>query len=685
MSRRSIVRSSASLLVALSLVGVLAPAALPATPAATGARLTNLAHLDFLNVRVTPPAQAGHDTYRLAEEPAVGALWTYAEPQPDGTYRRVGGGAHDPATDTWGQGAFNADDMTRASIVYLRHWSRFGDDHSRLAAYQLLRGVAYLQTSSGPNAGNVVLWMQPDGSLNLTPTPPDNPNPSDSGPSYWLARTIWALGEGYAAFRDADPAFARFLRGRLGLALDALDRQVLDPRYGTYQVADGLRWPAWLIVDGADASSEALYGLVAAVRAGAGGHARRDLDRLATGIAAMPLGDATHWPFGAVMPWGLSRSVWHAWADQMAGALAEAGNLRRRADWTKVAVGEVGRFTPHLLAQGGAENGWLPAPTDRTQIAYGADATLQNLLRTAQAAGRPAFRDLAGIAAAWYFGNNPAGVAMYDPATGRTFDGINPEGAVNRNSGAESTIHGLLSMLALDARPDVAARARLAGRRAQVTWQRVEAEAGRLGGAATVVTPGSAWTGESLWSGGAYVELRPGGEVVNAATLPARGGYLLLPVFERQQAPAGSVGTRHRLGGADAGAVDHGGAGAQGVTATPGYLTVGTAGSATAEGTVDLVSAYTGGGGPARLDAVLVQPEVEWLVLGGEAGATAGGQAVLRSFASGPRTRAVTLDGTGPARARAYDQSGRLVATATAASGTVEAPVVPGGFTVVTR
>src|SRR6266508_311602 len=113
------------------------------------------------------------------------------------------GGAYDPATNTWGQGAFNADDLTRASVVYLRHWRQFGDDHSRRLAYQLLRGVTYLQTSSGPNAGNVVLWMQPDGSLNLTPTPPDNPNPSDTGPSYWLARAIWALGAGYAAFRSS--------------------------------------------------------------------------------------------------------------------------------------------------------------------------------------------------------------------------------------------------------------------------------------------------------------------------------------------------------------------------------------------------------------------------------------------------------------------------------------------------
>jgi hypothetical protein len=196
----------------------------------------------------------------------------------------------------------------------------------------------------------------------------------------------------------------------------------------------------------------------------------------------------------------------------MAGSLAEAGRTLGRDDWVRVAVGEVGRFTPHLLAQGGPENGWLPAPTDRVQIAYGADATLQNLLRTAAAARRPAFADLAGIAGAWYFGNNPAGVAMYDPASGRTFDGINPDRTVNRNSGAESTIHGLLSMLALDAHPAVAARARVAGRRAQVTWRLVEAEAGALTGAAEVVTPAEPGRGRA-----------PGAAAPTCGSVPAAG------------------------------------------------------------------------------------------------------------------------------------------------------------------
>ena len=70
---------------------------------------------------------------------------------------------------------------------------------------------------------------------------------------------------------------------------------------------------------------------------------------------------------------------------------------------------------------------------------------------------------------------------MYDPATGRTFDGISADGEVNHNSGAESTIHGLLSMLALDAHPRVAEIARTADGsptgRARVT---LEAEDGTL-------------------------------------------------------------------------------------------------------------------------------------------------------------------------------------------------------------
>ena len=676
------IRTSAAMpaLVAFSLLVGLTSAGI--ARAAPEPPLTNLAHLDFLGDTVTPPSQDGHTTYRLAEEPILGVVWTYAEPDGVGGYKRIGGGQYHPDTDTYNQGAFNTDDLTRAAVAYIRHWRLFGDTHSRDAAYGLLRAVTYMQTlSDDARNGNFVLWMQPDGTLNKSAIPEENPHPSDSGPSYWLARAIWALGEGYEAF-NGDPGFAdfaAFLRVRLNLALDALDRQVLV-RYGSYRLLDGAQVPAWLIVDGADASSEAVYGLSALVRADPDDdRARLDLERLADGLAQMRLsGDASTWPFGAILPWAGSRSVWHAWGDQMAGALATAGSALGEDRFVEIAQAEVASFTPHLLAQGGAEQGWLPSPAERAQIAYGADATLQNLLRTADASGLDAFNQLAAIGAAWYFGNNRSGVNMYDPATGRTFDGLEADGRINRNSGAERTIHGLLSMLALDARPDVAEAATSRNARiGHLSWILLEAEAGVLRGKAVVVTPPSAWTGESLWSSGKYAELLPGGRVTLSATLPEAGRYRLLPVFDRQEAPLRSIGTRHRFDNVPLGILWHGGAGPPGVSPTSGYLDIGNVGSdrVLGAGPIAIESAYVGDGAAVRLDAVLLQPEIERLLLAGDGGR----QGLLRSWSAQRRLATVDAETDG-LTAYVYDAGGRLVEKVSG-TGDLLVPVEPGGFT----
>lgn len=646
-------------------------------------RLTNLAHLDFLGDRVNPPNRARHTTYRINAHPRIGVLWTYSERQDDGSYNRIGGGTYDPETNTYEQGAYNADDMTRAAVVYLRHWQLYGDDHSRRYARQLLRGVTYLQTSSGPNRGNVVLWMQPDGSLNRSPVIVELPDPSDSGPSYWLGRTLWALGEGYAAFKETDPAFARFLRNRMELAIGALNRQVLEPHFGELKTVDGLRWPAWLLVDGGDASAEPTLGLSAYVAAGGGERARRALRRLAVGMAAMPLGNARRWPFGAIMPWTLSRSVWHAWGSQMGNALSRAGAVLGRRNLVAAAIGEAGRFTPHMLIQAGPQQGWLPGPSDTSQIAYGADSTVQNLLSVAKAAHRPAFRRMAGIAAAWYFGNNPSGAPMYDPSTGRTFDGVSGDGEVNVNAGAESTIHGLLSMLALDSHPGMARAARTAQVTDRVTWRYAEAESGSVANG-SVVTPADPWTGESLWGGGSYVELDSGGTLSIPLDLPVADRYNVFPVYDRRPIRRGIAGLEYAVGAVPAGLQDHGGAGPQGVTSTRGYRAVGrvVTDREVMAGETHVVARYVGSGPrPARLDAVMVQPRVEWLLLGGEDA----GQGLLRSFSTTRQMRTVTLMGRGPITAVAYDKRGRQIASVSNGGPSVRAPVAPGGFTIVTR
>ncbi|PPH99385.1 hypothetical protein C5C56_09155 [Rathayibacter sp. AY1D1] len=83
--------------------------------------------------------------------------WTYADARDGGAFERVGGGRLDPATGDYEQGAFNTDDISRAAVVYLRHWQQTGSTESREKAFETLRALAYFQTTEGEDAGNVVL------------------------------------------------------------------------------------------------------------------------------------------------------------------------------------------------------------------------------------------------------------------------------------------------------------------------------------------------------------------------------------------------------------------------------------------------------------------------------------------------------------------------------------------------
>ncbi len=670
---------AATMAVAVTATQAQAQAQAPAggASAAVGvSRLTNLDHLDYLGETVAPPRQAGHTTYRLAEQPRIGTLWTYADRQSDGSYDRIGGGPYDAANDTYGQGAFNADDMARAAVVYLRDWRQTGDTSSRRRAFGMLRGLTYLQTVTGRNAGNVVLWMQPDGTLNPSAEPVELPDPSDSDASYWLARTIWALGEGYAAFRHADPAFARFLEQRLALAVEAVERQALDA-YGRYLDIDGRRTPAWLIADGADASAEAVLGLAAYVRAGGSAHAsaraRRVMTQLSNGIAQLAGGNARAWPFGGLLPWALSRSDWHAWGSQMTAALSRAADVTGETSWRRVAQREAFTFDPWMLTSGGPDNGRLPSRADTTQIAYGVDSRVQNLVATGGGA-----RQIAGVVAAWFFGANASKAPTYDPRTGITFDGVAADGRANQNSGAESTIHGLLTMLALDADPTVKRIAMTAGVREVVGVQYVEAEDSQLGGDATAVTPKDTWTGESKYAGTGYAALGDGGSATIA--LGSHPEARLLPVFDLQR--GSSAVTTFRSDGRTIGSVRSGAIGAQGDSPAPGALLPLTLDRVlpSAATTVTATTRATGGD-TARLDAVMVQPLVSRMVLGGDGHGTA----LLRSSATSLTRTTVAVPGRGTARVWSYDGRGRLLAHTKSAAAVVPVTVAAGGVTLVRR
>ena len=605
MLKHPLATASAGALVVTALVAAPAEAAPVEPVSAAAARLTNTAHLDDLLQEVRPPAAPGHSTYGSA---AVELPWTYADRNDDGSYRRVGGGTYDAATNTYGQGAFNTDDVARAAVVYVRDWRQTGSAASREHAEAVLRGLAVFQTTTGPHAGNPVLWMQPDGTLNPSADPVELPDPSDSGPSYWLARTIWAYGEGYAAFRHSDPGFARFLQGRLRLAVRALDRETLRTGAAT-ETADGVRVPGRLIVDDAGASAEAVLGLAAYTEAAPRDAApRRALAALAGSIErlAATTPQTASWPYGAILPAAASRTSWHAWASQTSAALAAASAALHRPALLRPAVRDTAGFEPDLLAAGGADNLLGPTPSDRTQIAYGVDSRVQGLLAVADRTGSRGVRDLAALQAAWFFGANASGAPVYDRATGVTFDGVQADGTINRNSGAESTIHGLLAMLALDAHPAVRkAAVAVHGLGDRDGLRVVEAETVATTG--SVFTPDPASTAESTWSG-TGLRLDPG----ETATFRLGSGVHEVEAVVQQVERGTGTAPVSRWSGGGVRRTLTSTVGAQGITATSGALAPQTIGAV--RGDVLTVRAVAGA---VRIDALLVRPEVQRVAFSG--------------------------------------------------------------------
>jgi hypothetical protein len=265
---------------------------------------------------------------------------------------------------------------------------------------------------------------------------------------------------------------------------------------------------------------------------------------------------------------------------------------------------------------------------------------------------------------------------MYNPSTGATNDGIGADGTVNLNSGAESTIHGLLSMEALDANPDVAVIAHASAQVLRRDGQRlVEAEAGQLAGPASVVAATPAWTGESQWSGGAYVQLAVGSRVSWSLPAAAQPG-VVEAVINRTPGPGG-VSIFDTPAGR-LGRIQYGGGGAQGVSAVPGALLPITVPKDLPAGADSLTATTQRGSG--QLDALLLTPLVSTLVIHGDDH----GVALLNSVAATERRLTIDVPGTGSTVASSYDSRGRLFRVVIGAD-SITVPLPAGGFAIAIR
>jgi len=341
--------------------------------------------------------------------------------------------------DAGEEGIACVDDVARAAVVCLRSYELQQDIASLARARSLLRFVLSMQAEDG----QFYNFVRSDHSINR------DGKTSFKSFGWWAGRGVWAMGLGYRVMKNVDRQFAAELQRRIVRSLPHVDR--LMDKYGRTKRISNLRVPEWLLYgSGADATTELMLGLIEYYRGSRDERVKALIRKLADGLMIMQDGDASTFPYGVHRSW---ETMWHAWGNSQSQVLAYAGNVLHDKRMIASAEREARGFYSRLLIDGLLKEWNFAVPQKKIeyeQIAYGIRPMAVGLLRLYDATGNRVYLTMAGLAAAWFFGNNVLDQPMYDPTTGRCFDGITDSTHLNRNSGAESTIEALYTLLEVE-------------------------------------------------------------------------------------------------------------------------------------------------------------------------------------------------------------------------------------------
>lgn len=386
--------------------------------------LVNLMHLNHLYEEIT------------IGNTKLGAIWIYCE-APD--YRLVG---------DEDEGFTCVDDVARALVFYCRHYNVHPSSEMLKKIQTLSEFLLYMQAESG----YFYNFMLPDRQINTSHVN------SMEGPNWWSWRALWALSE--LNLLEAEELKALQNRSRLAVEVVIKNMETLCSSPAETATFDKITVPKCLADQGADQAGVMMMGLANIYRLTPSEPVKQQLLFWGNLLLQTQYGDAGTPPYYAFLSW---QNYWHAWGNSQAYALLYAGRILEHQPFTEAGLNEVRHFYPYCIAQGfihefkvvkNGDNTVLTDVKPFSQIAYNIRPMVFASLEAFAVTDDEQYARTAGQLASWFFGNNPAKQHMYNPATGRTFDGIGSPTEVNRNSGAESTIEALLALQAIESVPE---------------------------------------------------------------------------------------------------------------------------------------------------------------------------------------------------------------------------------------
>jgi len=336
------------------------------------------------------------------------------------------------------------DDVARALVFLSAYTKNSNEPEIEIMIDKMTRFILTMQAENGYFYN--FLWG--DMSINKSY------KTSVAEPNWWSWRALWALSEIY-------PNLEGNLADRIKTAADKIISIIEEKYTGLHKDTvqfEGINLPNWFPLGTAfDQSAILIMGMESYYNNIQKDTAVIDLiEKFAEGLLLTQKGDSNNFPYGAYLSWN---NLWHAYGNIQAYSMLKAGQLLNRKDYIESALLEIDYFYPFLMKENfpayfsiKKADGWFKIIDHQQfpQIAYGFRPMIWACIEAFIVTGEEKYLQRAEEISEWFSGKNITGKRMYDPATGRCYDGIVSETEVNRNSGAESTIEALLSLQAFD-------------------------------------------------------------------------------------------------------------------------------------------------------------------------------------------------------------------------------------------
>ncbi len=277
-------------------------------------------------------------------------------------------------------------------------------------------------------------------------------------PDWWSWRALWAMEYAYEALNDSLELSKR-IDGAVQKLITNIKNEFLHQPL-EFETVGGMQLPTWLpYKHSGDQPAILIIALEKHYQRTLDPEALHLIERFAEGLLHMQKGNKGEAPSGFYLSW---QNLWHAYGNSQAYAMLKAAKVLQKEKYLTSALLEIDYFYPYIIEKNfmdrftviyDEKNYKINQESQFPQIAYGIRPMVFACLEAYEQTGKEQYIKRAETLAAWFFGNNPANQQMYDPATGRCYDGIISEEQINLNSGAESTIEALLTIQAIESHP----------------------------------------------------------------------------------------------------------------------------------------------------------------------------------------------------------------------------------------